>query len=56
MGIFPQREACDWWSETLVTASRSLIGEESRAAMNMDETAIKGQMQRGLVEGPPPLK
>lgn len=42
--MFPQREACDWFSETSVTASWSLIGEESWAAINMDEGAMKGPM------------
>lgn len=56
MGTLPQREACGWWSETLVTASRALIGEETRAAMNMDEGAIKGLIQQGREDGPPPLK
>ena len=54
--MFPQREARDWWSETPLTASWSLIGEESGAAMNMDKGAMKGPMQRGRLDGPPPLK
>ena len=55
-GLFPQREACDWWSETPLKASQALIGEEREALMNMHKGAMKRPLQQWRVEGPPLLE
>lgn len=56
MGVLAPEEVCDWRSAMSVAASRPLIGEENREEMNMDEGRMKGLIQRGRLEGPPPLK
>lgn len=51
--MFPQSEACDWWSETPLTASQALIGEEGEALINMHEGAKKRPLQQLRLEGAP---
>lgn len=51
-GLFPQREACDWWSEAPLTASQALIGEEREALINMHEGAMKAHCSNEDWKGP----